>query len=231
MLRRTIEQLPCEAEQRDAGRLDGYRRGMPPRVVEFFFDIGSSYSYLAATQMDAVAARTGASVRWRPFLLGAVFKATGNDLPIRVAAKARWMVQDMTLWARHYDVPFRVPSRFPMITLRTQRALAAAERLVGPASVPAFALSLFRCYWAEDRDVTSDPIIVAAARAASLDGDAIVAAIDAPETKDLLRATTDEAIERGAFGAPAMFVGDVLFWGNDRLPLLEEYLAAMAPTA
>jgi 2-hydroxychromene-2-carboxylate isomerase len=197
---------------------------MSDREIELFFDIGSSYSYLAATQMAGVSARTGVPVRWRPFLLGAVFKATGNEMPARIPAKARWMLHDMTLWSHHYGVPFRVPSRFPLNTLRPQRALAAAE-LRAPAAVPAFALALFHAYWAEDQDVSTDPVIAAAATTAGLDAPAILAAIDAPETKDQLRATTDEAIRRGAFGAPAMFVGDALFWGNDRLPLLEQYLA------
>jgi 2-hydroxychromene-2-carboxylate isomerase len=192
--------------------------------IELFFDIGSSYSYLAATQMQGLAERTGLHVRWRPFLLGGVFKATGNDMPARLPAKARWMFGDMTLWARRYGIPFRMPSRFPVVTLRTQRALAAAERSA-PASLPAFALALFRAYWAEDQDVTTDAVIGAAARAAGLDDAAILAAIDAPETKELLRATTDEAVRRGAFGAPAMFVGDTLFWGNDRIELLEHFLA------
>ena len=198
---------------------------MAAREIEFFFDIGSSYSYLAATQMEGLAARTQVPVRWRPFLLGGVFKATGNDMPARLPAKAKWMLHDMTLWAHHYGIPFRMPSRFPLLTLRTQRALAAAERLAGATAVPAFASALFRAYWADDQDVTSDPVIGAAARAALLDGDQIIGAIDAPETKDLLRATTEEAVRRGAFGAPAMFVGDALFWGNDRIPLLEQYVA------
>ncbi len=198
---------------------------MAAREIELFFDIGSSYSYLAATQMDALGARTNVPVRWRPFLLGGVFKATGNDMPARLPAKAKWMIHDMTLWAHHYGIPFKVPSRFPLITLRTQRALAAAERLAGSAAIPAFASALFRAYWAEDQDVTTDAVIGAAARSANLDAAAIVAAIDAPETKELLRATTEEAVRRCAFGAPAMFVGDALFWGNDRIPLLESYLA------
>jgi 2-hydroxychromene-2-carboxylate isomerase len=147
-----------------------------------------------------------------------VFKATGNEMPARVAAKARWMLHDMALWSKHYGVPFKMPSRFPLITLRTQRALAAAE-LRDPASVPAFALALFRAYWVEDRDITTDEVIGQLAP-----DPGIVAAIDAPETKERLRATTDEAVKRGAFGAPAMFVGDALFWGNDRIPLLEQFL-------
>ncbi len=198
---------------------------MADREIELFFDIGSSYSYLAATQMEGLAARTGVPIRWRPFLLGAVFKATGNDMPARLPAKAKWMLQDMALWARDYAIPFRMPSRFPLITLRTQRALTAAERLASVTAIPAFALALFKSYWCDDLDITTDPVIAAAARSANLDADAIVAAIDAPETKDQLRATTEEAVKRGAFGAPAMFVGDALFWGNDRIPLLERYLA------
>lgn len=196
------------------------------REIELFFDVGSSYSYLAATQMAKLGERTGATVRWRPFLLGAVFKATTNEMPARVPAKAKWMLEDMKRWSAHYGVPFRFPSRFPLLTLRTQRALAAVERTT-PAAIAPMALALFKAYWAEDQDVTTDPVISAAAQAAGLDAAAVVSAIDAPETKELLRATTDEAVRRGAFGAPSMFVGDALFWGNDRIALLEEHLAKL----
>jgi 2-hydroxychromene-2-carboxylate isomerase len=163
-------------------------------------------------------------VRWRPFLLGAVFKATGNDLPIRVPAKARWMLVDMTGWASHYKIPFVMPSRFPLVTLRAQRFLAAIERSQ-PDKVSAAALELFHAFWAADQDPTADAVLEAAAREAGIDPAPVIAAIDAQDTKDHLRATTDEAVERGAFGAPSMFVGDLMFWGNDRLPLLERHLA------
>ena len=194
------------------------------REIEFFFDVGSSYSYLAATQMSAVAERTKTSVRWRPFLLGAVFKATGNELPIKIPAKARWMLGDMHAWAAHYKIPFKMPTKFPLVTLRTQRFLAAVER-AHPAQVASVALALYKSYWVDSEDITTDPVLAAAA--AGLDAASLVAAIDAQETKDHLRATTDEAVRRGAFGAPSMFVGDAMFWGNDRLPLLEEHLAQM----
>lgn len=194
------------------------------REIEFFFDIGSSYSYLAATQMAGVAERTKTRVRWRPFLLGAVFKATGNDLPIRIPAKARWMLVDMTGWASHYKIPFVMPSRFPVMTLRSQRFLAGIERAHAD-KVSAVALELFHAYWACDRDPTADTVLEAAAREVGIDPGAAIAAIDKQETKDHLRATTDEAVARGAFGAPSMFVGELMFWGNDRLPLLERHLA------
>jgi 2-hydroxychromene-2-carboxylate isomerase len=193
------------------------------REIELFFDIGSSYSYLAATQMAAVSARTNTPVRWRPFLLGAVFKATGNEMPARVPAKARWMLGDMQAWSAHYGIPFAMPSRFPLVTLRAERFLAAIER-VDPAKVAPAALSLFDAYWARDQDPTTDATLAVAARAAGLDPEPAIAAIESQDTKDHLRATTDEAVRRGVFGAPSMFVGDVLFWGNDRLPLLEKYL-------
>jgi 2-hydroxychromene-2-carboxylate isomerase len=199
--------------------------------IELFFDVGSSYSYLAATQMNAMSARTGVPIRWRPFLLGAVFKATGNDLPIRVPHKAKWMMHDMTLWSHHYGIPFHMPSRFPLITLRPQRALTGVERSANAATLPAFALALFQAYWAEDQDITTDAVIGACASTVGLDATTVLAAIDAQETKDQLRATTEEAVRRGAFGAPAMFVGDALFWGNDRIPLLETYLARLQAEA
>lgn len=196
---------------------------MSGREIEFFFDVGSSYSYLAATQMPLVAQRTDTPVRWRPFLLGAVFKATGNDLPIRIPAKAKWMLGDMHAWSKHYGIQFTMPSRFPLVTLRAQRLLAAVER-THPSAVPTVARALFDAFWTRDEDPTSDPVITAALTAADLDAAPLIAAIEAQETKDHLRATTDEAVRRGAFGAPAMFVGDTLFWGNDRIPLLEAHL-------
>jgi 2-hydroxychromene-2-carboxylate isomerase len=192
------------------------------REIEFFFDVGSSYSYLAATQIADVAARTSTPVRWRPFLLGAVFKATGNDLPIRIPAKARWMLADMHAWSAYYNIPFTMPARFPLITLRTQRFLVAIER-AHPEQVAPVARALFNAYWAESADITTDPVLAAAAT--GLDTAALIAAIDAQGTKDQLRATTEEAVKRGAFGAPTMFVGEAMFWGNDRLPLLEQHLA------
>lgn len=199
---------------------------MTQRAIEFFYDVSSPYTYLALTQMDALEARTGVPVRFRPFLLGGVFKASGNDLPARVAAKAKWMLEDLARWAAHYDVPFRFPSRFPLNSLASQRALVATERLFGEAAQKKLARALFHAYWVEDRDVSSREVVALLAEQVGLDAAAILEAADAPETKDLLRATTDEAVRRGAFGAPSIFFGDALFFGNDRLALLEATVRA-----
>lgn len=196
-----------------------------PRTVDFFFDVGSPYSYLAATQLDGLTARTGAAVRWRPFLLGGVFKATGNEMPARVPAKARYMVADLERWASHYDQPFRFPTRFPLNTLRPQRALTAVA-MADEGAVRAFALALFRGYWVDDRDISADDEIRSIAHGCDLDGDHVVAATGDPAVKDRLRAETDDAVARGAFGAPTFFLGATMYWGNDRLLLLEQDLAS-----
>lgn len=193
-------------------------------TIEFFYDIGSPYSYLAATQMDALAERTQAHVHWRPFLLGAVFKSSGNEAPARVANKAMWMLGDLQRWAALYGVPFRMASRFPLNTLLTQRALTAADRVLGHAAQKQLAKALFNAYWVEDRDVSAREVVLGIAAEQLLDKDALDAAIDAQETKDGLRRVTDESVQRGAFGAPAFFVQETLFWGNDRLVLLEAML-------
>jgi len=193
--------------------------------LEFFFDFASQYSYLAATQIEAVAARAGATVRWRPMVLGAVFKATGNDMPARVAAKAAYMVRDVDRWAKRYGVPFRMNSHWPMPTVNAERLCLVADEqgLAAP-----FALVTFAATWAEDRDINQPAELARLAEAVGLDAKAALERAQAPEIKDRLRANTDEAVARGAFGAPAIFVGDQLFWGNDRLHFVEEALAAAA---
>lgn len=195
--------------------------------VELFFDVGSPYSYLAATQVAGLEERTGVEVRFRPFLLGGVFKESGNEMPARVASKARWMLGDLSRWAARYGVPFRMSSHFPINTLTAQRALTAAERLFGEDAMERLAMGLFRAIWVEDRDVSSGDELAFAVNAAGLDAKALGAAIGDPAVKDDLRRATAEAVERGAFGAPTFFVGDAMFWGNDRLPLLEDHLRAM----
>ena len=189
--------------------------------IEFFFDIGSPYSYLAATQMDALAKRTGATVHWRPFLLGGVFKAVGNTPPAALELKRDWMLGDLNMWADHYDVPFQMSSHFPVNSLLPQRALTAANTTT-PERLPQFALELYRDYWADDRDVSKASRVQAAAERAGFDGERLVAMAAEQPIKDKLRAVTDEAVDRGAFGAPTFFVGEQMFWGNDRLHFVEK---------
>jgi 2-hydroxychromene-2-carboxylate isomerase len=185
--------------------------------IEFFFDVGSAYSYLAVTQVDALAERTGAVLRYRPFLLGGLFKAVGNTMPAAVAAKAKYMIADLDRWARTYGIEVRVPSSFPTNTLRVQRVLAGVE-LDDPAALPALARRFFDAYWVHDRNV-GDPAVMA-----EIAGPERTAAAEEQRVKDRLRESTEEAERRGAFGAPTLFVGDEMFFGNDRLHHVEAFL-------
>ncbi len=190
--------------------------------IDFFYDIGSPYSYLCATQIDGVARKHGTEVHWRPMLLGAVFKATGNEMPARVPAKAKWMLSDLSLWARSYGVPFVFPASFPPNTVKAMRACVfAAER----GKARELSLALFEGYWAHGVDPSSEEGIRKAAGLAGIDAAEVLAAVETQAVKDALRKSTDEAIARGVFGAPAMFVGEQMFWGNDRLQLLDQVLS------
>jgi 2-hydroxychromene-2-carboxylate isomerase len=196
-----------------------------PDTLEFFFDISSPYSYLAATQIDEMVQRTGADVAWKPFLLGGVFKMTGNEMPAAVRPKASYMLEDLHRWADYYDVPFVMNSHFPVNSLYAQRALLAAQER-DPGSLPPLARALFNASWTQNRDVSQTDEIATIAEAAGLDGEAILADIQEDRIKEKLKSLTSEAVDRGAFGAPTFFVGEQMFWGNDRLHFVEEALEA-----
>ncbi|MBK9259516.1 MAG: 2-hydroxychromene-2-carboxylate isomerase [Polyangiaceae bacterium] len=191
------------------------------KTIEFYFDFSSPYSYLAATQLPEIAARTGAKIAYRPFVLAAVFKASSNDMPAKVPAKGAYMLKDLERWAEFYGVRFKFSSHFPANTIKAMRLVLVADEQGKAESV---ALGAFRAMWAEDRDL-NDPVVLGdIAEKAGLDPQAALSAIESQPIKDRLRANGDAAIARGAFGAPAMFVGDELFWGNDRLNFVERAL-------
>ena len=191
-----------------------------PLQIEFFFDIASTYSYLASTQIDALGERVGVPVRWRPMLLGGVLKATHNRAPIEVPAKARYMLTDLHDWAQLYGIELRFPTQFPPNALPIQRVLSA----VAEADVAVLAKVLFNAYWTQQQNLSDLAVLAHVIHAAGFPSVELLARAQDQDTKDRLRATTDEAVTRGAFGAPTFFVGDRMFWGNDRLPLLERYL-------
>lgn len=193
--------------------------------AEFFFDLGSPASYLAATQMDALAARAGAEIVWRPMLLGAVFKATDNRSPATVTAKGVWMQEDLERFAKRYRAPFAQNPYFPINTLMLMRAAAAFE-LKG--RLRPFVDPMFRALWVDGKNMNDPATVATVLTQAGFDPQATLAAANSQPAKDRLRATTDEAVARGAFGAPSIFVGDTLFFGQDRLDFVEEALRASA---
>ena len=189
--------------------------------VEFFFDYGSPFSYLADTQLAALARRSGATVVYRPMLLGAVLKATGNASPATVPAKGRYMGVELQRWARHYGVPFAGNKFFPINTMRLMRGAVAAQQVECFAE---YHRAIYPPFWVDGENLGELEVIRAVLGKAGLDADRILARIEEPDVKEQLRLNTEEAVRRGVFGAPTFFVGEEMFWGNDRLTFVEETL-------
>jgi 2-hydroxychromene-2-carboxylate isomerase len=188
------------------------------RTLEFYYDYGSPYGYLADTQVEAIAKRTGATLARKPMLLGGVFKATGNASPMTVEPKSKWSAFDMPMWARHYGVPFQRNPFFPVNTLALMRGAAAAQL---DGSFDRYHPAIYNAMWVDGRNLNDVAEVAAVLMAAGLDATRFGSRIQDQDVKDRLKATTDEAVARGVFGAPTSFVGDMMFFGNDRLPFVE----------
>jgi 2-hydroxychromene-2-carboxylate isomerase len=193
------------------------------KKVEFYFDFGSPYSYLAHKALPAIAAARGAQILWRPMLLGGVFKATGNHSPAEIPAKSRWMHQDMQRWAARYGAVFRFNPHFPINTPVLMRG-AVGMQMRG-ADFHRYMDAIFHAMWGEPRNLGDPAELASALRQAGLDADAFMALANDAAVKELLKKHTEEAVARGVFGAPTFFVGDEMFWGQDRLDFVAAALA------
>ena len=194
------------------------------KSVEFFFDVGSPTTYLAWTQLPAIARETGAQIVWRPMLLGGVFKATGNASPVTVPAKGRWMGGDIARFAKRYGVPFAFNPHFPVNTLALMRG-AAGLQLRQPQRLEAYLNAVFRAMWVDAVNLDEAAQVARVLGAAGFDADAFAGLAGDPEVQAALMATTEDAVARGVFGAPSLFVDGELFFGQDRLDFVREALA------
>ncbi|MGE8296788.1 MAG: 2-hydroxychromene-2-carboxylate isomerase [Pseudomonas sp.] len=193
------------------------------KTVEFFFDLGSPASYLACTQLPALCRECSAELIYRPMLLGGVFQATGNASPAMIPAKGRYMIRDLARFAERYGVPMRFNPHFPINTLSLMRLLVAVQ-LHQPERFADALQALFQAIWVEGLNM-GDPLKVAGVlEAAGFDAAVLQQQIAEPAVKEMLRATTEEAVKRGAFGAPTCFVGDEMFFGQDRLDFVRDAL-------
>jgi 2-hydroxychromene-2-carboxylate isomerase len=188
------------------------------RTLEFYFDYGSPYSYLADTQVEAIAKRAGATLMRKPMLLGGVFKSTGNASPMTIELKSKWSATDLPMWARHYGVPFQRNPFFPVNTLALMRGATAAQI---DGTFEMYHPVMFKAMWVDGRNLNDIKEVAAVLTAAGLDAQKIGNRIQDQDVKGRLKATTDEAVARGVFGAPTSFVEDMMFFGNDRLPFVE----------
>ena len=191
------------------------------KQIEFYFDYGSPFSYLADTQLPALAQRNGAEIVYRPILLGGIFKATGNASPITIPAKGKYMILELDRWARRYGVEIKMNPHFPFNTIRLMRGAVAALRQERFAE---YHPRMFRAVWSEGRNVGKEEALREMLESWGIDP----ASIDGDEIKNELRANTDQAVAGGAFGAPTFYVNGEIFWRNDRLDFVEDALKRAA---
>ena len=194
------------------------------KTVEFFFDFGSPASYLAWTQLPALCAPHGAELRFRPMLLGGVFQATGNASPISVPAKGRYTLIDFQRFARRYGVAFSLSPHFPINTLTLMRG-ACAYQLRAPGQFETYVKAMFEALWTRQRNLADPAVVNEVLTEAGLDAQAFATWVAEDEVKAALKAATEEAVQRGVFGAPTCFVGGEMFFGQDRLDFVAEALA------
>ena len=184
--------------------------------MEFWFEFGSTYSYLSAARIEGLAAEVGVPVVWEPFLLGPIFAQQGwNDSPFNVyPAKGRYMWRDLERLCEGYGIPFARPSRFPRDGLLAARVACLAK---SEPWLPEFVRAVFRANFSEDREIGDAVEICEILDSLGRPGERLVEQARAPENKMFLREQTRQAGELGIFGAPSFVVGGELFWGNDRL--------------
>lgn len=195
------------------------------KTVEYYFDFGSPAAYLASTQLSTLATQTGAAVVWRPMLLGGVFVATGNHSPASVPAKGKYIFSDFARFAKRYGVPLKINPYFPINTITLMR-IAVGLQLRNDPRFMEYCGTVFRAIWVEARNMNDPATVAAALQAAGFDAPALLALASEQAVKDKLKSETELAVARGIFGAPTFFVGDQMFWGQDRLDFVREALTA-----
>ncbi len=193
--------------------------------LEFYFDYGSPFSYLADAQLEGLRARTGAALVYRPMLLGGVFKATGNRSPLEepVANKRSYSALALRRWVAHYGVPFRANPFFPINTLGLMRAAVAAQQ---QDVFEPFHRAIFPALWVEGLNLGEADVVAGVLERGGVDAKPLLERASHPEVKQALRDASERAVARGVFGAPTFFVGDELFFVNDHPPFAERALSA-----
>ncbi|HZP44415.1 MAG TPA: 2-hydroxychromene-2-carboxylate isomerase [Candidatus Binataceae bacterium] len=195
------------------------------KKLEFFYDCSSPWTYLAFSKIEEVAARHHADLVWRPILVGGVFNAVNpsvyesRERPVK--AKARYYAKDLQDWAHLYKLKIGQPTVFPVNSVKAMRgAFVAMEH----GKISPYSRRVFEVYWGDDRDISQDDVLRPIVREVGLDVDEFFAKIAQQPYKDKLKANTDELIQRGGFGSPTIFVDGEMFFGNDRLVLVEHAL-------
>jgi 2-hydroxychromene-2-carboxylate isomerase len=194
------------------------------KPIDFYFDFSSPYGYMAAQKIEALAAKYGRAVNWRPMLLGVVFKQTGMAPLTQVPIKGDYSRRDFERSARFHGIAFRMPPVFPIASQAPSRIVLWAKAQ-DPALATRLALALYAAYFRDGLDISNPDVAADVAGKAGVDRAAARACIDDPAVKDLLKREVEEAIAAGVFGSPYVIVDGEPFWGLDRFDQLERWLA------
>jgi 2-hydroxychromene-2-carboxylate isomerase len=193
--------------------------------VECFFDCSSPWTYFAFESLLRMQDEIGVTILWRPFLVGGVFNAVNpsvyNSRNAPVPAKSAYTKKDQQDWARYLGLQMHYrPSVFPVNSVKAMRACIVLEP---EGKLVPFARATFKAYWTDDKDISQVPVLTEICTGLGIDAEKLLAAIDQQPVKDTLRTNTQEAIDRGSFGSPTIFVGgDDMYFGNDRMPLVKD---------
>lgn len=193
------------------------------KTVEFYFDLGSPTAYLACTQLPAIAERAGAKLEYRPMLLGGVFQAIGSETPVNLPPRGAYMSRDIPRCAAYYGVPYNANPHFPVNTLQVMRGAIVAQE---DGELERYMDTVNTAIWVDQKDMSQPEVIAETLQSAGLDAEKYAARMQDPAVKETLKTETAAAVKRGVFGAPTMFVGDEMFFGQDRLDYVERALAA-----
>lgn len=191
------------------------------KQVEFFFDVGSPTAYLAWTQLPKIADRQGAEIVWRPMLLGGVFKATGNQSPVMIPAKGKYLGPDLQRFAERYGITLNQNPHFPINTVSLMRGACGYQ---AAGQLDAYLGVVFPAMWVERRNLNDPAEVLDMLKQNGFDPEEFQKMISDDAVKGPLKEASDEAVSRGTFGAPTFFVGDEMFFGQDRLDFVEEAL-------
>jgi 2-hydroxychromene-2-carboxylate isomerase len=192
-------------------------------MIEFFFDCSSPWTYLAFHNIQPIAAELNEPIRWRPVLVGGIFNSVNpsvyamRDNP--VPAKMSYMLKDLQDWAKDAGLKIVMPPKvFPVNSVKAMRGciwLESQDRLLP------FASALFEAYWSREEDISQDAVLTKICEQVGVNASEFLTGIAQPGIKDQLKANTEEVIHRGGFGSPTIYLGEDMYFGNDRLPLVK----------
>ena len=193
------------------------------KSVEFYFDLGSPYSYLAYYRLLQIAEQQEIQIVYKPILLGGVFKATGNRSPIEIPVKGVYSILDMQRWAEYYQIQMQMNPHFPMNTLTLMRILTGVQLLHLEKFEQVLKL-LFDAMFGTPQNLNEPTVLAEVLEPSGFSVEDIMSMVQSDVVKQKLITETEQAIQRGIFGAPTFFVGDEMYWGQDRLHFVEQAL-------